>query len=85
VVGATRTTANVSDADQAVLNARAINCIRTFPGKGTILWGGRTLAGVAGRATEWKYVSVRRLALFLEASIDRGTRWAVFEPNGEPL
>ena len=49
------------------------------------MWGARTLQGADAAASEWKYVSVRRLALFLEESIDRGLRWAAFEPNAEPL
>ena len=46
-----------------------------------VVWRGRTLS----TNSEWKYVPVRRLALFIEASIENGIRWASFEPNGEPL
>jgi phage tail sheath protein FI len=49
------------------------------------VWGARTLLGSDRAASEWKYVPVRRTALFIEASVDRGTQWVVFEPNGEPL
>ncbi len=49
------------------------------------VWGARTLAGSNGHATDWKYVPVRRTALFLEQSILEGTKWALFEPNDEPL
>jgi uncharacterized protein len=74
-----------SDRDNELLNPLAINCIRTFPDIGTVIWGSRTLQGGDEQASEWKYVSVRRLFLFLEESIDRGTQWTVFEPNGKPL
>ncbi|MGH2449962.1 MAG: phage tail sheath family protein [Candidatus Limnocylindria bacterium] len=76
-------TAAVADADGERLNTAGINALRTFPGQGIRVWGGRTLASAA--EPEWKYVSVRRLLLFIEESIDQGTRWAVFEPNDEPL
>src|SRR5262249_51344904 len=59
--------------------------IRRFPGTGTAIWGARTLEGDDRMASEWKYVPVRRLALFIEESVDRGTEWAVFEPNDERL
>ena len=72
----------VSDRFQDVLNQRGINVIRDFrdAGRGVRVWGARTLAD----DPEWKYVSVRRLFIFLERSISEGTRWAVFEPNAEP-
>jgi phage tail sheath protein FI len=62
-----------------------VNVLRALPGAGTVIWGGRTLAGADAAASEWKYVNVRRLALFVEDSIDQGTQWARFEPNSEPL
>jgi phage tail sheath protein FI len=68
-----------------VLNVQAINCIRTFPVYGTVVWGARTLQGHDDRGSEWKYIPVRRLALFIEESLFRGTQWVVFEPNDEPL
>jgi uncharacterized protein len=74
----------VSDSDSAQLNSLAINCLRSFS-NGDVVWGARTLAGRDDAASDFKYVPVRRTALFLEASIDRGTQWATFEPNGEPL
>lgn len=75
---------DVDDAGQSELNPRGINCLREFPGHGVVLWGGRTLRGsVAG--DEFRYVAVRRLALFIEESIERGTGWVAQEPNGEPL
>jgi phage tail sheath protein FI len=67
------------------LNPFGINCLRTFPTFGTVVWGSRTLAGADQLADDYKYVPVRRLALFLEESLYRGTQWVVFEPNDEPL
>ena len=64
---------------------RAVNCLRSLPGIGNVVWGARTLAGDDESRSEWRYVPVRRLALFVEESLYRGTRWAVFEPNDEPL
>ena len=62
-----------------------LNCLRSFPVFGNVVWGARTMAGADLKASEWKYVPVRRLALFLEESLYRGTQWVVFEPNDEPL
>jgi phage tail sheath protein FI len=76
---------NLTDAENGSLNPLAINCLRTFPVFGTVSWGSRTLVGADAQASEWKYVPVRRLALFLEESLFRGTQWVVFEPNDEPL
>ena len=75
----------LSDPQNGVLNPQAINCIRTFPTYGTVVWGARTLHGQNDRGSEWKYVPVKRLALFIEESLFRGTQWVVFEPNDEPL
>jgi len=75
----------ISDTDNAVLNPLAVNCLRSFPAHGVVPWGARTLAGMDAMASDWKYVPVRRTALYIEESLDRGTRFAVFEPNGEPL
>jgi phage tail sheath protein FI len=66
---------------QEVLNPEGINCFRFFEGRGYRLWGARTISS----DPEWKYVNLRRYFIFLEHSIDRGTQWAVFEPNGEAL
>ena len=63
------------DAEQSRLNAAGVNGLRTFPG-GHVVWGARTLRGADALASEWKYVPVRRLALFIEESVTRGTRWA---------
>ncbi len=75
----------LSDAEQGALNPLGLNCFRTFPIYGSVLWGSRTLLGADAQASQWKYVPVRRLALFLEVSLYRGTQWVVFEPNDEPL
>jgi phage tail sheath protein FI len=75
----------LTDRENGVLNPLGVNCLRTFPVFGTVAWGARTLDGADVQASEWKYVPVRRLALFLEESLFRGTQWVVFEPNDEPL
>ena len=71
--------------ENGVLNPKAVNCIRKFPVYGIISWGARTLQGNDERGSEWKYIPVRRTALFIEESLYRGTQWVVFEPNDEPL
>jgi phage tail sheath protein FI len=78
-------TVELTHTDSELLNPRGINTLRTFPGQGHRVWGARTLRGADSMASEWKYIPVRRLALYIEESIDRGTQWAVFEPNDEPL
>ena len=75
----------LTDPENGTLNPLAINCLRTFPVFGTVCWGARTLDGSDQEASEWKYVPVRRLALMIEESLYRGTKWVVFEPNDEPL
>jgi phage tail sheath protein FI len=72
---------DVNDATQDLLNPRGVNVIRLFAGGGIRVWGARTMASNA----LWKYVSVRRLLIFLERSIYDGTQWVVFEANGKPL
>ncbi|HEY8561379.1 MAG TPA: phage tail sheath subtilisin-like domain-containing protein [Pyrinomonadaceae bacterium] len=71
----------LNKAQQEVLNPEGINCFRFFEGRGFRLWGARTTSS----DPEWKYVNLRRYFAYLERSIDRGTQWAVFEPNGEAL
>lgn len=71
-------------AQSAELNELGINCLRSLPGSGTVVWGSRTLAGITQPSPEWKYIPVRRLASLIEESIARGTRWVTFEPNDEP-
>jgi phage tail sheath protein FI len=73
-----------SDSENGVLNPRAINTIRIFP-NGIVNWGARTMDGDDYFASEYKYIPVRRLALFMEESLYRGLKWVVFEPNDEPL
>jgi Bacteriophage tail sheath protein len=75
----------LNDAENGALNILGLNCCRSFPVYGNVLWGARTLVGANDEGSEWKYVPVRRLALFLEESLYRGTQWVVFEPNDEPL
>jgi phage tail sheath protein FI len=75
----------LTDAENGQLNPLGVNCLRNFPVYGNIAWGSRTLDGDDRLASEWKYIPVRRLALFLEESLYRGTQWVVFEPNDEPL
>ena len=81
-VGLART---LSDAENQALNRLGVNALRALAGQGIVIWGGRTLAGDDRLASEWKYINVRRLFLYLERSIERGTQWTVFEPNDEPL
>ena len=85
IAGAAGAAVKLEDHEQATLNPRGINFIREFPTYGTVVWGARTLAGSDASASEWKYVPVRRLALFIEGSVQHGTLWVVFEPNGEGL
>jgi phage tail sheath protein FI len=75
----------LNDAENGFLNPVAVNCIRNFSAYGSVIWGARTLQGNDQIGSQWKYVPVRRLALFIEESLYRGTQWAVFEPNDEPL
>jgi len=75
----------LTDNENGVLNPLGLNCFRNFPVYGLISWGARTIAGADAMASQWKYVPVRRLALFLEESLYRGSKWVVFEPNDEPL
>ncbi len=75
----------LTDAQNGTLNPLAANCFRNFPIYGNVSWGARTLDGSDQAGSEWKYISVRRLSLFLEESLFRGTKWVVFESNDEPL
>ncbi|MCB1940333.1 MAG: phage tail sheath family protein, partial [Rhodocyclaceae bacterium] len=70
----------ITKREQDMLNPKAINALRFFPNRGTRVWGARCLTSDMA----WKYVSVRRLFIFVEESIDEGTQWVVFEPNDEP-
>ncbi|MGX1851942.1 phage tail sheath subtilisin-like domain-containing protein [Streptomyces sp. NBC_01456] len=75
----------LTDGNIGLLNPVGVNCLRRLPAAGPVAWGARTLRGDDRLADEWKYLPVRRLALFLEESLFRGTQWVVFEPNDEPL
>ncbi|MDW2982785.1 MAG: phage tail sheath subtilisin-like domain-containing protein [Rhodanobacter sp.] len=75
----------LNDAENGMLNPLGVNCLRSFPLVGPVVWGSRTLRGADLLADEYKYVPVRRLALYIEESLFRGTQWVVFEPNDEPL
>ena len=75
----------LTDAEIGLLNPLGVNCLRALPGAGRMVWGARTMRGADLFADEWKYLPVRRTALFLEESLFRGTQWVVFEPNDEPL
>jgi phage tail sheath protein FI len=75
----------VTDLENGRLNPRGINVLRQFPVTGNVVWGARTLRGADQLADQWKYLPVRRTALFIEESLYRGTQWVVFEPNDEPL
>lgn len=81
VRGALRFERMINHGEQELLNPLGVNCLRFMPGRGLRVWGART----ASSDPEWKYVNVRRYFNYVEASIDRGTQWAVFEPNGELL
>ncbi len=81
VRGALELKVPITKGEQDILNPKGINCIRSFSGRGILVWGARTTAS----DPLWKYVNVRRLFLFLEESIDKGTQWVVFEPNDRAL
>jgi len=75
----------LNDAENGMLNPLGINCFRAFPINGRVVWGARTVRGADQLADEYKYIPVRRTALYIEESLFRGTQWVVFEPNDEPL
>lgn len=85
VKGTAGLSVSLIDAEIGRLNPLGINCLRTAPAAGRVVWGARTMQGDDRLASEWKYIPVRRLALYIEESLYRGTQWAVFEPNDEPL
>lgn len=75
----------INDLDNGQLNQKGVNVLRSFPDYGRVVWGARTMKGSDAQADEYKYIPVRRMALFIEESLYRGTQWVVFEPNDEPL
>jgi len=83
--GVSDLTVNMTDHENGLLNPLGVNCLRSFPVIGRVSWGARTLEGADQLASEWKYIPIRRLALMMEESLFRGTKWVVFEPNDEPL
>jgi phage tail sheath protein FI len=85
LTGVSALSVKLTDLQNGDLNPLGVNCLRDFPVYGRVVWGARTLAGADALASEWKYLAVRRMALFLEESLYRGTQWVVFEPNDEPL
>ena len=76
---------NLTDLENGGLNPQAVNCLRQFNVYGDVVWGARTMQGSDQAGSQWKYVPIRRLALFLESSLYDGTQWVVFEPNDETL
>ncbi len=85
ISGVTDLQVHIDDGESGDLNPLAINCLRTLPSIGPVAWGARTTVGVDQLGDQWKYIPVRRTALFIEESLRRGTQWVVFEPNDEPL
>lgn len=75
----------LTDPQQGTLNGLGVNCIRTFPGLGSVVFGARTLVSANPSYQQWKYVAVRRMALFVEQSLYSSLKWAIFEPNATPL
>jgi uncharacterized protein len=75
----------MTDARQGVLNNAGVNCIRSFPGSGTVVFGSRTLVSANNAFQQWKYVPVRRMALFIEQTLKTNLTWVIFEPNDDPL
>ncbi len=75
----------LTNEENGQLNPQGVNCLRTFPIIGNIAWGARTMRGADLLADEYKYIPVRRTALYIEESLYRGLQWVVFEPNDEPL
>ncbi|MGE6738431.1 phage tail sheath family protein, partial [Streptomyces sp. NPDC059900] len=83
--GVPELTVRLTDEQHGKLNPEGVNCLRTFPVPGRVVWGARTTMGADQLASQWAYLPVRRLALYIEESLYRGTQWVVFEPNDEPL
>jgi len=83
LLGVASLNADVDDVDQDALNPKGVNCIRKLPGFGPVIWGARTLSTKA--KPEWRYVPVRRTAIYIERSLFNGIQWAVFEGNDHLL
>ncbi len=76
---------SLTDMENGKINPLGLNANRSLPVYGFVTWGARTLDGADVMTSQWKYVPVRRTALYIEESLYRGTQWVVFEPNDEPL
>lgn len=85
LVGVPQLSVPLTDMENGELNPLGINCLRSMPAIGPVIWGSRTMKGDDRLASEWKYIPIRRLALYIEESLYRGTQWVVFEPNDEPM
>ena len=85
LVGVSELSVPLTDGENGELNPLGVNCLRIRPAIGPVIWGTRTLQGDDRLTSEWKYIPVRRTALYIEESLYRGTQWVVFEPNDEPL
>jgi uncharacterized protein len=84
-VGGVAARGRMTDLRQGVLNLMGVNCMRSFPNIGTVVYGARGVVAANPALAQWKYVPVRRMALFIESSLYRNLGWAIFEPNDEPL
>jgi phage tail sheath protein FI len=85
LLGVPQLSVPLNDAENGELNPLGINCLRSMPPAGRVVWGARTREGDDRLTSEWKYIPVRRTALFIEETLFRSTKWVVFEPNDEPL
>lgn len=85
LINAPQLSVPLHDGENGDLNPLGVNCLRAFPVIGRVVWGARTTMGADVLTDDYKYVPVRRLALYIEASLYQGTQWVVFEPNDEPL
>ena len=81
LIGVTGLSEQISSTESDLLSSRGINLLRSFPEQGSQIWGARTTS----QDSDWKYVNIRRLAIFIEHSLNQGLQWAVFEPNGPTL
>jgi len=81
ILGAIGLETTLTDTESELLASNGVNPLRVFPDGKVVVWGARTTSS----DPEWKYVNLRRYITYLEHSIDRGTQWTVFEPNGERL
>jgi hypothetical protein len=84
-VGVQGLSVQMTDDENGELNPLGVNCLRFFTFVGNVVWGARTLRGADALTDDYKYLPIRRLALYIEESLFRGTKWVVFEPNDEPL